>query len=92
MHTLARRACDWRCFGLIGLALAAQLALASAANDGCEKFAWSLARERAWFAVSGKISVAAESVMGGETALNEVPSKEGESRCSSQKVSLSAIS
>ena len=42
MHTLARRACDWRCFGLIGLALAVHLALASAADDGCEKFAWSL--------------------------------------------------
>jgi hypothetical protein len=28
-------------------------------GTGCEKFAWSVARERAWFAVADKISVAA---------------------------------
>ncbi len=47
-----------RCPWLLGLALVAQLVPASA-DDGCEKFAWSLARERAWFAASDKISVAA---------------------------------
>jgi hypothetical protein len=35
------------------------LSAASAAEDGCEKFAWPLARERAWFAASEKASVAA---------------------------------
>jgi hypothetical protein len=48
-----------RCSGLVGLALVAQLFPASAADDGCEKFAWSLTRERAWFAVADKTSIAA---------------------------------
>jgi hypothetical protein len=59
MNAPARRACGWPCFGLVGLALVARLAPASGADDGCEKFAWSLARERAWFAISDKTSVAA---------------------------------
>ena len=41
------------------LALLVLLAPANAADDGCEKFAWSLARERAWFAASDKVNVAA---------------------------------
>jgi hypothetical protein len=48
-----------RCLWLVGLALVAQLVPASATDDGCEKFAWSLARERAWFAVSDNTSVTA---------------------------------
>jgi hypothetical protein len=52
-----------RCPWLVGLALVAQLVPASAADDGCEKFAWSLARERAWFAASDKTSVAAEDTL-----------------------------
>ena len=44
--------------GLLGLTLMAMLTPASAADDGCEKFAWSLARERAWFAASDRVSVA----------------------------------
>jgi hypothetical protein len=48
----------------IGLSIAVLVAFlvpASAAEDaaGCEKFAWSLARERAWFAGSDKVAVAA---------------------------------
>ena len=35
------------------------LSAANAAEDGCEKFAWPLARERSWFAASEKLSVAA---------------------------------
>jgi hypothetical protein len=42
---------------LLGLILIALLTPASAADDGCEKFAWSLARERAWLAASDKMSV-----------------------------------
>ena len=43
---------------LIVLALLALLGPA-AADDGCEKFAWSLARERAAFAAADKITIAA---------------------------------
>jgi hypothetical protein len=53
------RGLSMRCLWLVGLALVAQLVPASATDDGCEKFAWSLARERAWFAVSDKTSVTA---------------------------------
>jgi hypothetical protein len=58
---LARPACGWRCVGLAALVRIAQLVPASAADDGCERFAWSLAREQAWFAVSDKTGVAAAS-------------------------------
>jgi hypothetical protein len=44
---------------LITLALIALLGPAVAADDGCEKFAWSLARERAAFAAADKATVAA---------------------------------
>ncbi|MBR1284162.1 hypothetical protein JQ597_19115 [Bradyrhizobium sp. AUGA SZCCT0177] len=47
-----------RRIGLLGITLLALVAPAAAADDGCEKFAWSLARERAWFAASDKTSVA----------------------------------
>ena len=45
--------------GLIAIALSASLGQAWAADDGCEKFAWSLARERAAFAAPDKTTVAA---------------------------------
>ncbi len=45
--------------GLAGAAFIALLGPAGAADDGCEKFAWPLARERAWFAAADKPSVAA---------------------------------
>ena len=44
---------------LAAVALIASLASASAADDGCEKFAWSLARERAAFAAPDKTTIAA---------------------------------
>jgi len=44
---------------LLAVALIASLGTANAADDGCEKFAWSLARERAAFAATGKTAVAA---------------------------------
>ena len=44
---------------LAAIALIASLASADAADDGCEKFAWSLARERAAFAAPDKATVAA---------------------------------
>jgi hypothetical protein len=44
---------------LIALALFALLVPAAAADDGCEKFAWSLARERAAFAAPDKTTIAA---------------------------------
>jgi hypothetical protein len=47
-----------RRIGLLGIMLLVLVAPASAADDGCEKFAWSLARERTWFAASDKVSVA----------------------------------
>jgi len=49
--------------GLAAIALIALLGAARAADDGCEKFAWSLARERAAFAAPDKTTIAA-----GETA------------------------
>jgi hypothetical protein len=48
---------------LVALALFALFGPAAAADDGCEKFAWSLARERAAFATPDKTTIAA-----GETA------------------------
>jgi hypothetical protein len=44
---------------LIALALFALLGPAAAADDGCEKFAWSLARDRAAFAAPDKTTIAA---------------------------------
>ena len=50
----------WAAMHLIGFAIAllALLGPAPAADDGCEKFAWSLARERAAFAAADKTSIA----------------------------------
>jgi hypothetical protein len=45
--------------GLAAMALLALLGPARAADDGCEKFAWSLTRERAAFAATDKMTVAA---------------------------------
>jgi len=53
------------CFAVA--ALIGSLGSAMAADDGCEKFAWSLARQREAFAAAEKIAVAA-----GET-LNALP-------------------
>ena len=44
---------------LVAVALIALLGPARAADDGCEKFAWSLARDRAAFAATGKTVIAA---------------------------------
>src|SRR5215475_2602031 len=44
------------CMALVG---AAPHLGSGVAEDGCGKFAWALARERAWFAVSDKLSLAA---------------------------------
>jgi hypothetical protein len=44
---------------LIALALFALLGPAAAADDGCEKFAWSLARDRAAFVAPDKTTIAA---------------------------------
>jgi hypothetical protein len=44
---------------LIALVLLALFGPARAADDGCEKFAWSLARERAAFAATGKTVITA---------------------------------
>ena len=44
---------------LVALALLALLGPAMAADDGCEKFAWSLTRERAAFAAPDKATIAA---------------------------------
>jgi hypothetical protein len=43
---------------LVAIALFALLGPANAVDDGCEKFAWSLARERAAFAAADKATVA----------------------------------
>ena len=43
---------------LVAVALFASLAPATAADDGCEKFAWPLARERAAFAAPDKTAIA----------------------------------
>ena len=45
--------------GFVCVIAIALLSPASAAENGCEKFAWSLARERAWFAAPEKTSVVA---------------------------------
>lgn len=45
--------------GLVAVALLALLEPARAADDGCEKFAWSLARERTAFAGSDRMTIAA---------------------------------
>ncbi|WOH67011.1 hypothetical protein [Bradyrhizobium sp. BWA-3-5] len=45
--------------GLIAIALIASLGPAVAADDGCEKFAWSLARQREAFAAPDKTTIAA---------------------------------
>src|SRR6476660_6684933 len=45
--------------GLVAIALLALLGPAAAADDGCEKFAWSLARDRAAFAAPDKTTIAA---------------------------------
>jgi hypothetical protein len=50
---------DLRRIGFFCAALVTLLDPASAAQDGCEKFAWSLAREREWFAASDKAIVSA---------------------------------
>jgi hypothetical protein len=44
--------------GLVAIALIALLGPARAADDGCEKFAWSLVRERAAFAAADKTTIA----------------------------------
>jgi hypothetical protein len=48
-----------RRIGLVCAIAIPLLSSASAAEDGCEKFAWSLARERALFAATEKTSVVA---------------------------------
>ena len=45
--------------GLVAIALIASLGPANTADDGCEKFAWSLSRERAAFAATDKTTIAA---------------------------------
>ncbi|OCK58845.1 hypothetical protein [Bradyrhizobium sp. LMTR 3] len=45
--------------GLVVIALTALFGPAMAADDGCEKFAWSLARERAAFVATDKTTIAA---------------------------------
>jgi len=43
---------------LVAIALLVVVTSANAADDGCEKFAWSLARERAAFAATDKATIA----------------------------------
>jgi hypothetical protein len=50
---------------LLFAALIALLGSAHAAGDGCEKFAWSLARERAAFAATDKATVVAGETLPG---------------------------
>jgi len=50
---------------LMSLVLITLLDAASAAEDGCEKFAWSIARELAWFAAPDKSSVPAGETVAG---------------------------
>jgi hypothetical protein len=45
--------------GFFCIALVTLFDLASAAQGGCQKFAWSLAREREWFAASDRASISA---------------------------------
>ena len=47
---------------LVAIALLALLGPVKAADDGCEKFAWSLARERAAFAAADKAIAAGETL------------------------------
>ena len=56
---------------LAALALIALLGPAKAADDGCEKFAWSLARERAAFAVADKATIAAGETLSAPPAAGE---------------------
>jgi hypothetical protein len=44
--------------GLVCFTVLALLAPALAADDGCQKFAWSVASEQAWFAAPDKLVVA----------------------------------
>ena len=48
-----------RRIGFVCVIVIPMLSPASAAEDGCKKFAWTLSRERAWFVASEKASVAA---------------------------------
>jgi len=50
---------------LMSLVLITLLDAASAAEDGCKKFAWSITRELAWFAASDKTSVTAGETVAG---------------------------
>ncbi|MFG3596120.1 hypothetical protein [Bradyrhizobium sp. RDI18] len=45
--------------GLVAIVLIGFLGPAMAADDGCEKFAWSIARERTAFAATDKATIAA---------------------------------
>jgi hypothetical protein len=47
----------------VAIALLALLGPANAADDGCEKFAWSLARERVALAAADKATVAADEAL-----------------------------
>src|ERR1700738_4375746 len=47
-----------RRIALISFTVIALLDPAIAADDGCQKFAWSLASEKVWFAASDKLIVA----------------------------------
>jgi hypothetical protein len=43
--------------GFVCVIVVQLLSAASEAEEGCEKFAWSLSRERAWFAASEKAAL-----------------------------------
>ncbi|KRR10743.1 hypothetical protein [Bradyrhizobium valentinum] len=45
--------------GLVAIVLIASFGPAAAADDGCEKFAWPLARDRAAFAAADKTTISA---------------------------------
>ena len=45
--------------GLVAIALFTSLGTANAADDGCEKFAWPLSRDRAAFAAADKTTISA---------------------------------
>jgi len=47
-----------RLAGLVGIAIITLLDPATSADGGCEKFAWPIARELAWFAASDKPNAA----------------------------------
>jgi hypothetical protein len=65
---------------LVSIALIALLSPANAAEDGCEKFAWPLTRERVWFSASDKASVRAgdslAAIPGGAFTLKLQPASE----------------